>query len=69
MSQSSPQSCVRVAEVEGTIAVVTMDSPPVNALGYAVRQGLYTALNSCLGKPHIQAIVIVGQGKGFSAGK
>ena len=35
---------------EGDVAVITIDNPPVNALGQAVRQGLVAALDQAVAK-------------------
>ena len=35
--------------VEGAIAVITVDSPPVNALSNAVRQGIAGAVQIAIG--------------------
>jgi 3-hydroxyacyl-CoA dehydrogenase len=52
----------------GEIAVVTLDNPPVNALGHAVRSGLAEALRQAEADPAVRAVVIAGKGRGFSAG-
>jgi 3-hydroxyacyl-CoA dehydrogenase len=54
--------------VQAEIAIVTLDSPPVNALGRAVRKGLLEALDRALGDSAVKAIVLTGAGKHFSAG-
>lgn len=43
-------------------------NPPVNALGAAVRQGLFQAIQEAEGDDAIAAVVIRGSGKLFSAG-
>lgn len=50
------------------IAVITIDHPPVNAMGQAVRAELLSHLNTALANPALRAIVISGQGRMFSAG-
>ena len=59
---------VRV-EREGRVAVVTVDSPPVNAIGDAVLDGLAAAAAE-LGADHgVRAVVLTGAGeKAFMAG-
>jgi len=59
---------VRV-EREGRVAVVTVDSPPVNAIGDAVLDGLAAAAAE-LGADHgVRAVVLTGAGeKSFMAG-
>ena len=39
---------------EGGIAVVTVDNPPVNALGQALRQGLWDAVGSLDADPAVR---------------
>jgi 3-hydroxyacyl-CoA dehydrogenase len=55
-------------EKRGPIGVISVDSPPVNALGQAVRQGLLDALAKALTDTAVQAIVLIGKGRTFVAG-
>ena len=55
-------------EVRGTVAVISLDNPPVNGLGHATRLGITTGLDKALGDAAIKAIVITGAGKAFSGG-
>ena len=50
------------------IATITIDHPPVNALGHTVRQGIMAGLNAALADDTVQAIVISSLGRMFSAG-
>lgn len=50
------------------VALVTIDNPPVNALGQAVRQGLIDAIDAAQANPAIRAIVLIGAGGTFPAG-
>ncbi|ATE64272.1 3-hydroxyacyl-CoA dehydrogenase NAD-binding domain-containing protein [Rhizorhabdus dicambivorans] len=52
----------------GEIAVVTVDSPPVNALGIAVRKPLAEALASLCPDATIKAIIFTCGGRTFFAG-
>ena len=54
--------------VEGDIGVVTLNSPPVNALSAAVREGLKGAFDAAIADPAVQAIVLICEGKTFIAG-
>lgn len=54
--------------VDGGVAVVTVNSPPVNALSVAVRDGLAAAFKQVLGNTDIQAIVLICEGRTFIAG-
>ena len=53
---------------DGDIAVLTIDSPPVNALSAAVRDGLSDGLKQAIANPAVKAIVLTGAGRTFSAG-
>src|ERR1700712_3200493 len=53
---------------EGDVAVITMQNPPVNALGYRVRQGLMAAFNTLRGDPAVKAVVLTGSDRAFSGG-
>ena len=52
----------------GAVAVITIDSPPVNGLGHAVRKGLVKCLSDALANNMVEAIVVHGADKMFSAG-
>lgn len=52
----------------GDVAVLVIDSPPVNALSHAVRQGLTDALAAVVADPEVRAIVIRAEGRTFPAG-
>lgn len=54
--------------LDGSVLVVTIDNPPVNALGVAVRSGLLQAVELAHNSPDIQAVLLVGKGKAFIAG-
>ncbi|MDE0779688.1 MAG: 3-hydroxyacyl-CoA dehydrogenase NAD-binding domain-containing protein [Alphaproteobacteria bacterium] len=55
-------------ELKGRVAVLTIDNPPVNALGIAVREGLVTQLDRAVADEGVNAIVILGAGRTFPAG-
>jgi 3-hydroxyacyl-CoA dehydrogenase len=52
----------------GNIGVIEIDNPPVNALNRPVRSGLLDCVSSANDDPQIEAVVIKGGGRGFSAG-
>ena len=54
--------------VQGTVAVITLNNPPVNGLGLATRRGLTDALARAHADAAVTAIVITGAGKAFSGG-
>ncbi|MEX0870694.1 MAG: 3-hydroxyacyl-CoA dehydrogenase NAD-binding domain-containing protein [Aquisalimonadaceae bacterium] len=50
------------------IGVITVNNPPVNALGQAVRAGLVACLEQGLDDPAAKALVVIGGGRTFPAG-
>lgn len=54
--------------VQDEVQIVTIDNPPVNALGAAVRQGLVAAMEHAAQQPGVRAVLLVGAGKAFIAG-
>lgn len=50
------------------VAVITLNNPPVNGLGLAVRQGVTDGLARANADASIRAVVITGAGKAFSGG-
>ena len=55
-------------EVRGDVAVITLDNPPVNGLGYARGAASSTGSTRRTPTPAVKAIVIIGAGKAFSGG-
>ena len=53
---------------EGAVAVLTLQSGPVNALGTALRQGILAAVEAAEADAAVKAIVLIGGGRMFSAG-
>ena len=49
-------------------AVITLDNPPVNGLGHALRSAIVAAVDAAQADPAVKAIVLVGAGKLFSGG-
>jgi 3-hydroxyacyl-CoA dehydrogenase len=60
-------SVVTVSQ-HGAVRVLSIDNPPVNGLGTDVRSGLARGLEEALVDQSVEAMVITGQGKMFSAG-
>ena len=58
---------ISVTTVSG-VGVVTIDSPPVNAVDRAMRQGLKDAFEGLCGRKDLQAIVLGCKGRTFVAG-
>lgn len=61
------EQTVRVEQL-GELAVLLIDNPPVNALGYRLRQGLWDAIEKADFDPGIRAIVLIAEGRSFPAG-
>ncbi len=55
-------------QVHGNVAVITLNNPPVNGLGFATRQAVAQGLEAAWGDAAVTAIVITGAGKAFSGG-
>ncbi|MEY4751858.1 MAG: hypothetical protein RIQ60_4072, partial [Pseudomonadota bacterium] len=55
-------------EQHGDVAVVTLDNPPVNGLGYATRVEFAAAIERAAADASVRAIVVTGAGKAFSGG-
>lgn len=55
-------------EIEGDVAVITVDAPPLNVLSAAVRQGIAAALLEIEADDRLAAVVLICEGKGFFAG-
>jgi len=53
---------------DGEVAIITIDSPPVNALGFRVREPLQKLLEMLSGDPSVAAIVLTCAGRTFVAG-
>lgn len=50
------------------VAVITVNNPPVNALSPGVPEGIVDQVNAANADDAIQAIVLIGAGRGFIAG-
>ena len=55
-------------EIQQTIAVITLQAPPVNSLGAALRQQIVADLDRAEADPVVKGIVLIGNDKAFSAG-
>ena len=54
--------------MDGDVAVIAMDSPPVNALGTKLRAGIADALTKAASDPAVRAVVLAGTARAFSGG-
>jgi 3-hydroxyacyl-CoA dehydrogenase len=50
------------------VAVITLNNPPVNGLGYDTRRGIADGVDRALADPAVKAIVLTGAGRAFSGG-
>ena len=55
-------------EVDGRVAVITIDNPPVNALSAAVRTGVAEGVGKAIADPEVGAVVVICEGRTFFAG-
>ncbi|MBL8486784.1 MAG: enoyl-CoA hydratase/isomerase family protein [Rhodocyclaceae bacterium] len=55
-------------QVHGNVAVITLDNPPVNGLGYDLRCGIVAGVDQANADPAVQAIVLIGSARAFSGG-
>jgi len=55
-------------DVRGSVAVVTLNNPPVNGLGHALRAGIVDGLDRALADDKVKAIVLIGSDRAFSGG-
>ena len=54
--------------VDGRVAVIRIDNPPVNGLGHATREGISRDLRRALDDAKVDAVVLTGRPGFFSAG-
>ena len=55
-------------QTQGRVAVISMQNPPVNGLGHALRKGLLQGLDRAGADPAIEAVVLIGAQGTFSGG-
>jgi len=56
------------AQLRGKVLLVTIDNPPVNALGVDVRRGLVEAIEAAEANPAVAAVLLAGAGRNFIGG-
>ncbi len=54
--------------VEGDVGVLTLNSPPVNALSANVRDGIHDGIKAAIADPAVKSIVLICDGRTFIAG-
>ena len=59
---------VVTSQRRGNVLVVTVDNPPVNALGVDVRRGLMKAIDAAENDAAVAAVLLLGAGRTFIAG-
>ncbi|MDI9330067.1 MAG: 3-hydroxyacyl-CoA dehydrogenase NAD-binding domain-containing protein [Alphaproteobacteria bacterium] len=55
-------------QVQGDVAVITLNNPPVNGLGLATRLAFVDGLQKAMSDSQVKAVVVTGAGKAFSGG-
>ena len=55
-------------DLQGDVAVITLNNPPVNGLGYDTRRAVADGVERANADASVRAIVITGAGKAFSGG-
>src|SRR5450830_737641 len=55
-------------QVHGSVAVITLNNPPVNGIGLATSTAAVHGIKPALADDAVKAIVITGAGKAFSGG-
>ena len=55
-------------QVNGSVAVITLNNPPVNGLGLETRSAAVAGIRKALADDAVKSIVITGAGKAFSGG-
>ena len=55
-------------QVNGSVAVITLNNPPVNGLGLETRTAAVAGIRRALADDAVKAIVLTGAGKAFSGG-
>ena len=67
MTEDNAEEVVTVQR-RGNVLVVTVDNPPVNALGVDVRRGLMAAIDAAENDAAVDAVLLLGAGRTFIAG-
>ncbi len=55
-------------EMHGSTAVITLDNPPINGLGYDLRCGIVAGIDKAAADPAVKAVVLIGSDRAFSGG-
>ena len=55
-------------DVNGNIAVIRLDNPPVNGLGLELRRGIVNGIQQAEADDAVKAVVLIGSDRAFSGG-
>ena len=55
-------------ELRGKVAVITLDNPPVNGLGWDTRREFADGIDRAMADPAVVGVVVTGAGRAFSGG-
>src|SRR5256885_14776524 len=55
-------------ELRGTVAVIAMNNPPVNGLGFDLRRDIVEGLARAEADANVRAVVLIGSPRAFSGG-
>ncbi|NMT62657.1 3-hydroxyacyl-CoA dehydrogenase NAD-binding domain-containing protein [Marinobacter orientalis] len=55
-------------DLNGSIAVIRLDNPPVNGLGFALRKGIVNGIRKAEADDAVRAVVLIGSDRAFSGG-
>jgi 3-hydroxyacyl-CoA dehydrogenase len=61
-------NAVTTISLEGDVGVITLNSPPVNALSAPVREGIVLGIKAALTDPAVKSVVLICEGRTFIAG-
>ena len=67
-ARTAPETSPVSWQAQDDILLITIDNPPVNALGHAVRVGLIAAIDALEADGSVVGAVLTGGGRAFVAG-
>jgi 3-hydroxyacyl-CoA dehydrogenase len=67
-AEAKTLNAVTTLAIEGDVAIVTLNSPPVNALSAPVREGLTLGISAAMADPAVKSVVLICDGRTFIAG-
>ncbi len=57
-----------IYELRGAVAVIAMNNPPVNGLGFDLRRGIVEGLDRAEADANVKAVLLIGGARAFSGG-